>query len=331
MAPTESGPFLGRGHGHGGHGHGAGHGHGHGHGEEGLAGGASLRALGAALVLTTGYMAVEVTVGLWTGGLALVADGAHMLADAAALGLALFASVWARRPPTARSTFGHRRAEVLAAFVNGVALGVTAIGIAVEAVARWGAPHEIRAGAMLVAAAGGLLVNLAVAAVLSRAGQGSVNVRAALAHVAMDAVGSVGAMSAAGLVLAFGWLRADSIVSLGIAGLVAYSGYRVLRETTAILLEAAPANLDVAAVEAAIRAVPGVAALHDLHAWRVSDGLDAVTVHIVLAEGAHGVEACRAVALALRKEFGLEHVTVQPEAPPPDGLVQIRIRRPGER
>ncbi len=274
-------------------------------------------------------MFVEAAAGAWTGGLALLADAGHMLADAASLGLALVASEWAKRPRTATTTFGHLRAEVLAAFVNGIALAVTALAIIVEAVERWQAPRDIRALEMLVAATVGLGVNVLVAVILARAGKGNVNVRAAFAHVATDALGSLGAMSAAVVVLFFGWKRADAGVSLGIALLVAYSGWRVLRETTSILLEAAPSHIDVAAVERAILECSGVGGVHDLHVWRISDRFDALTVHVTLTQGAHGVEVCRDVAKRIEDGFGLEHVTVQPEAPPPEEVVPLRSSRDG--
>ncbi|HEX4336953.1 MAG TPA: cation diffusion facilitator family transporter [Polyangiaceae bacterium] len=305
-------------------------GHGHGHGNHGHGADASSGALRTALFLTTAFMFVEAIYGLRTHGLSLLADAAHMLADAGSLGLALAASEWAKRPRTAKSTFGHRRAEVLAAFVNGIALAVTAIGITIEAVERWAAPREILAFEMLLVAALGLVMNLLVAFILSRAQQG-MNVRAALAHVVVDALGSIGAMSAAGFVLAFGWTRADSVVSIGISLLVAFTGWRVLRETTGILLEAAPRDIDVAAVEREILCCGGVAGVHDLHVWRISDRFDALTVHVTLADGSHGVEVCRDVAKRLEEKFGIEHVTVQPEAPPPVEIVCIRSSRDGRR
>jgi len=305
-----------------GHGHGAGHaGHGsHGHG-------ATSRALGWSLAITGSFMVVEAAVGLWSGGLALVADATHMLADTGALGLAFFANSWGARPRTAKSTFGHRRAEVLAAFVNGIALGITSVWIVVEAIERWRMPRDILGVPMLMTAVAGLLVNIVVAAILTRAKQDNINVRAALAHVLMDAMGSLAASFAAICVLWFGINRADAVMSVGIAALVAYTGWRVLKETVAILLEAAPAHIDVEAVGDAILECRGVAGLHDLHVWRISDRFDALTVHVTLAKGAHGVEVSRDVALRLRNQFGLEHVTVQPEAAPPGELVSLRLRR----
>lgn len=310
--------------GHGGHGHG-----GHGHGGHGHVEAASTRVLRVAFVLTASFMFVEFAVGLWSGSLALLADAGHMLADAGALALAMFAQRFASRPRTQRSTFGYRRAEVLAAFVNGVALALTAIWVTVEAVERWVTPHAIRGVGMLITAVAGLLINAIVAVVLMGGQKDSVNVRAAFVHVLTDALGSVAAILAGLAVVLFGWLRADPALSVLISILVAYSGWRVLRETTAILLEAAPANLDVPAIQRSILACPGVADLHDLHVWRISDRFDALMVHVTLARGAHGVDVCRGVAERLHADHGLDHVTVQPEAPPPDELVNVRSSRDG--
>ncbi len=310
--------------GHGGHGHG-----GHGHGGHGHAAQAPARVLRVALALTASFMVVEAVVGVWSGSLALLADAGHMLADAGALALALVAQRFASRPRTPRSTFGLRRAEVLAAFVNGVVLALTAIWVSVEAVERWVSPHAIRGVGMLITAVIGLLINAVVAAVLMGAQKDSLNVRAAFVHVLTDALGSVAAILAGLAVVLFGWLRADPALSVLIALLVAYSGWRVLHETTTILLEAAPAHLDVAGIERSIVACPGVAALHDLHVWRISDRFDALTVHVTLERGAHGVDVCRGVAERLHEDHGLDHVTVQPEAPPPDELVSVRSSRDG--
>ena len=172
-------------------------------------------------------------------------------------------------------------------------------------------------------------MNLIVAAVLMRAQRDSLNVRAAFAHVASDALGSVAALLAGAMVHFFGVNRADPVLSVLIALLVAYSGWRVLRETTSILLEATPGHLDVSAIEAAIRGCPGVRDLHDLHVWRISDRFDALTVHVTLERGAHGAEVCRAVAEQLKAEFGLAHATIQPEAPPPEAVVSLRASRQG--
>jgi len=130
-------------------------------------------------------------------------------------------------------------------------------------------------------------------------------------------------------VVFFRWYRADYVMSVLIAVLVAYSGWRILRETTGILLEAAPQHLDVTAIERTIRDCPGVEDLHDLHVWRISDTFDALTVHVVIARGAHGVDVCRAVAERIRSEHGIDHATIQPEAPPPPEVVSVRSSRDG--
>jgi cobalt-zinc-cadmium efflux system protein len=292
-------------------------------------GSAPRKALILALAATAAFMLVEAAVGLWSGSLALLADAGHMLADAGALALALVAQHWAAKSRTERSTYGFHRAEVLAAFVNGIALAVTALFIVGEAVQRWLSPVPIHGSGLLITATCGLFVNLGVAGILMRAQRESLNVRAAFAHVMMDALGSVAAIVAGLLVLFGGVLRADPALSVVIAVFVAYSGWRVIKETTRILLEAVPAHLDVAAIERTILACPGVAGLHDLHVWRISDKFDTLTVHVTLSRGAHGTDVCRVVSDTLQGRFGLFHVTVQPEPPPPDELVSVRTSRDG--
>ncbi|MDX2053059.1 MAG: cation diffusion facilitator family transporter [Polyangiaceae bacterium] len=288
------------------------------------------QALQRAFALTATFMLAEMAVGWWSGSLALLADSVHMLSDSGALGLALFAQHWASKPRTAKTTFGFHRTEVLAAFVNGVTLAFTSVWIVKEAVDRWLHPAEIHGPAMLVTATLGLAVNILAAFILMRAQRDSMNVRAAFAHVVTDAVGSVGAMVAGICIVFFGLYRADPLLSVLIAGLVAYSGWRVLRETTAILLEGAPPHLDVGKIARSILACPGVNEVHDLHVWRISDRFDVLTVHVTLTRGAHGTDVCRNVSLHLKAAYGLDHVTVQPEAPPPDQLVHVRASRDGQ-
>jgi cobalt-zinc-cadmium efflux system protein len=218
---------------------------------------------------------------------------------------------------------------VLAAFINGIALALTAVLVIKEAIERFMEPVIVKGQSMLLTAVGGLAVNVVVALLLVREQRHSLNVRAAFAHVVTDALGSVAAIAAGIAVLFFGWMRADPALSVAISVLVAYSGWRVLRETTAILLEAAPKHLDVVAIERMILATPGVAGVHDLHVWRISDRFDALTVHVTLERGAHGTDVCRAVGARIRDDFGILHVTVQPEAPPPDELVAVRSSRHG--
>lgn len=282
-----------------------------------------------ALALTLGFMVVEAVVGYLSGSLALLADAGHMLGDSGALVLALLAQRMAETPRTELRTYGLKRAEVLAAFVNGIVLFGISLMIMREAVERFMTPVAIHGRPMLLAAITGLGVNLLSAFILMRGGKGNINVRTALLHVLSDALGSVAAIIAAIGALWFGAQRLDPALSLVIALLVLAGGYRVLRETTGILLESAPPHIDVAAVERAIQSTPGVASLHDLHVWRISEELDALTAHVTLTRGAHGTEVCQSVAERLKSEFKLEHVTIQPEAPPPDELVAVRSSRDG--
>jgi cobalt-zinc-cadmium efflux system protein len=274
-------------------------------------------------------MLVEAAVGFVTGSLALLADAGHMLADAGALALALAAQNFAGRPRTERSTFGFRRAEVLAAFVNGMALAGVSVLILKEAVERWLEPRAIAGGAVLLTAGAGLLVNLLVAGLLLRGQKDNINVRAAFAHVLSDALGSIAAMGAGLAVMVWGFYRADPLLSGAIAVLVALSGFRILKETASILLEAAPDHLDVVAIESTIRDCPGVAEVHDLHVWRISERFDTLTAHVVLEGGQHGTDVCRAVAERLRSRYGLDHVTIQPEPPRPQDVVTVRRSRDG--
>jgi cobalt-zinc-cadmium efflux system protein len=235
---------------------------------------------------------------------------------ARALALAVTAQRVASRPRTLHRTYGFRRAETLAALANGVALALTAIWVIAEAVQRWGKPEEVRAGPMLAVAAGGLVVNLLAAWLLSRGQTGhNANTRAALAHVASDALGSLAAIVAAVLVLVFGWNRADSVAGFAISGLILWGAFRLVTQTVRVLMESVPAGVALEDLERTILSTPGVAEVHDLHAWTISDGFDAVTAHVVLDGSAHGTDVARDVGERIRAEHRVSHVTVQPEAP----------------
>jgi len=197
------------------------------------------RRLAIALVATLGFMGVEAVTGWLAGSLALLADAGHMLSDGSALGVALVASRLARRPPDDRRTLGWRRAEVLGATVNASLLLVIAVLIVTEAIGRLGSPREVDALPMLGVATVGLLVNLGIAWMLSRGQSHDINTRAALWHVMGDAAGSVGAMTAAGLILAIGWNQADPVVSFFIAGIIGFGALRILREAVETIAERA--------------------------------------------------------------------------------------------
>lgn len=276
-------------------------------------------------------MFVEAGVGFWSRSLALLADAGHMLADAAALALAIFAQRIAAQARTRARTYGFRRAEVLAAFANGIALALTAIWIFVEAAHRWNAPPEVAAGPMTITAVLGLFVNLGSAAMLGVGSHGqNVNTRGALIHVLTDAVGSVGAIVAGFLVLSFGWNRADTVISAAIGVLVLWGGYRLVRDTSRVLMEGSPIEIDVAHLEETLGGVPGVVGFHDLHVWSISDGFDVLTVHVVLDRGYHGTDVVAAVACRLRERHGLDHCTIQPEPLQGEQLVILR-RNPNGR
>jgi cobalt-zinc-cadmium efflux system protein len=274
-----------------------------------------------ALVLTSAFLVAEVVAGFLSGSLALLSDAGHMLTDAGALGLAMWAQALGRRPRTSRKTFGYRRAEILAAAGNGVVLGVTAVMVLIEAVRRLGAPPRVEGGPMLVVAVGGLAVNLVVAGVLWRGRESSLNIRAAAAHVLADAVGSVAAIAAAILVLGPGWNIADPLISIPISLLILFGAWRLLRESLHVLMEGAPARIDPTQLERIVRETPGVSGLHDLHVWSIADDLPVVTVHVQLAPGHHGVQVASDVGRALEQAMGAAHVTVQPEAPSPEAAL----------
>ncbi|WP_437997518.1 cation diffusion facilitator family transporter [Sorangium sp. So ce185] len=289
---------------------------------------APLRRLLAAFALTASFLVVEAAVGWWSKSLALLADAGHMLADAAALGLAIIAQRIAAQARTRARTYGYRRAEVLAAFANGIALALTAIWIFIEAVHRWRAPQAVHAEALAITASLGLLVNVASALLLSTGERGhNINTRAALAHVLSDALGSVGAIVAGVLILAFGWTRADPVISAAIGTLVLWGGWRLVRDTSRVLMEGSPIEIDLAHVEDTIRSVPGVLDFHDLHVWSISDGFNVLTVHVVLARGYHGTDVAAAVGRRLRERHALDHCTIQPEPLHEERLVTLR--RPG--
>ena len=250
--------------------------------------------------------------------MALLSDAGHMLTDAGALALALWAQALSTRPRSGSKTFGYRRAEILAAAANGIVLGITAVGVIIEAIARLSAPPGVNARIMLAVAAIGLVVNLVGAWNLSRGGTRNLNLRAATVHMLADAAGSAAAIVAAILILAFGWNRADPITSIVISTLILTGSWRLLRDATHVLMEGAPPGVDVATLERVARETPGVCDVHDLHVWSIVDDAPVITAHVVLDPGAHGVEVARDVGRRIEEAVGQSHVTVQPEAALPD-------------
>jgi cobalt-zinc-cadmium efflux system protein len=287
------------------HGH---HGHAHDHGERAQ----GQRGLTIALGLTVSIFAVELIGGIAAGSLALLADAGHLLADAGALGLALAAGWMASRPSRGRRTFGWQRAEILAALANGLVLVLIALATMIEAVRRLQDPTTVEGGITLVVALVGLAFNLVSGAVLARSGSG-LNVRAALRHVLADALSSLGVVVAAIAILVAGWERADPIASLAIAVLIMFSALSIVRESLDVLLEAAPAGIDVSAMGTAMATVDGVVEVHDLHVWTVTSGFPAVAAHITVQADHEPSLIRRRTAEMLRNHFGVEHSTLQVE------------------
>lgn len=264
------------------------------------------------LGLTAVFMAVEAVGGWISGSLALLADAGHMLTDVGALGLSLLTAWIAQRPAGESKTYGYLRWEILAALVNGAALFGIAALIVIEAVQRLQEPHPIRTGLFLAVAAAGLVVNLLSLAVLHRVREGSLNVRGAYLHVLGDALGSVGALAAAAIIALTGWTLADPIASILLSLLILVGAWRLVRESTDVLLEAAPSHVSIPEVQRRMLAVPGVSAVHDLHVWTVTTGVVAMSGHAVVPD----LVAHPGVLDGIRGEMarmGIGHVTIQLE------------------
>jgi cobalt-zinc-cadmium efflux system protein len=267
--------------------------------------------LTATLALVLAYAAAEVVGGLVSGSLALLADAGHMLSDAAALGLTLFALWFARRAPPPTRTFGNFRAEVLAALVNGSTLVGIALLIVVEAIQRLRQPVEVEGGLMLAVACGGLAVNLAGLVLLHADREGSLNMRGAWLHVLTDALGSAQAIVAAVLIWTLGWTWVDPVASIAIALLVVYSSWALLRESIGVLMEGTPAHIDPDAVHRSLQGVAGVEGIHDFHLWTITSGFVALSAHLVVPVTADPREVLRLSEARLADEFGIRHSTLQ--------------------
>jgi cobalt-zinc-cadmium efflux system protein len=271
-----------------------------------------IRLLTVCLCLTMGFMVIEVVAGLYTGSIALLADAGHMFSDGASLAVALVAAKLAIRPPDHHQTMGYQRAEVLGAAINAGALLVLAVWIGTESLGRFGNPQDIIALPMLFVATFGLLINLLMFWLLVRNAH-SLNIRAALWHVAGDALGSVGAIVASLLILLKGWVWADPLISLFLCVILIIGAGRILKEVLAVLMHSVPAHADIPTLESVILKMEGVEDIHDLHVWAMKPGMDVLTVHIVLKPNTDTAEICSAVRHALQHQLPSAHITVQPE------------------
>ena len=290
--------------------HDHGHRHSHAPSAEALANRTVMRALLLALALNGGFLLVEVVVGLWSGSLALLSDAAHMASDVGALVLALGAARIAQRAAAGRQTFGWRRAEPLGAFVNGLSLLAVSVWIVWEALHRLADPPAIPGLAVLIVGVIGLAINLGSAWALARADRTNLNVRGALLHMLADALGSVGAIVAAIAMMA-GYPLADPIVSVGIAGLVLWGTWSLLRDSTSVLLQFAPGDVDVDGIRAALLDHDGVEAVHDLHVWTLDGRSTVLSAHVDAAAGADRDCLCEDLGRTLRESLGIDHVTLQ--------------------
>jgi len=276
---------------------------------------ASRRSLSISLALIMAYMVVEVVGGLISGSLALLADAGHMLTDAAAIGLALLAIWLSGRPASIEQTFGFHRTEILAAMLNALSLWLIAAWIFFEASRRFEGTHDVEGGLMLGIGAAGLLVNLTAAWVLNRSAGESLNVEGAFLHVVADLLGSVAVVAAGVLILSFGWDIADPIFGIVIGVLILASSFRLLWKVVHVLMEGTPAHLDLHQLCQRLEELEGVTGVHDIHAWSITTGYDALSAHVtadaaVMEDPNPVMQRLRDIASS---EFGIGHVTIQLE------------------
>lgn len=293
------------------------HSHGHSHDHHHHAGSVtadSERRVFLVMLLTGSYMLVQVVGGLLAGSLALLADAGHMLSDTAALGLAWVAFRLGRRPAGRRKSYGWYRVEVLAAFVNGLALLALCVWIFAEAVQRIVSPHPVLGGPMLIVAGIGLVVNIAGFLILNGGDRRNLNMRGALLHVVGDMLGSVAALVAAGVILLTGWTIADPILSVVVVMLILRSAWALMRESGHILLEGTPCNIDMADIRKTLLAdISEAVDVHHVHVWSLTSERPLVTLHVSVAEDADEQYVLRRVHAVLADRYDLRHATVQIE------------------
>jgi cobalt-zinc-cadmium efflux system protein len=268
--------------------------------------------LGIALAITFSFAIIEAIAGYLAGSLALLSDAAHMVTDAAALGLALFAQIISRRPPSARHSFGFGRAEALAAFVNAIAMLILVAWIVGEAITRFYTPHVVDGLMVAIVAAIGLVMNVIVAAILSR-DKKSVNTRAALVHVMGDLLGSIAALVSGVVIYFSGWMEIDAWLSILVALLILKSTFAILKESYHFLMEGVPLSIDYIAVGKDLQAIKGVRAVHDLHVWEMSPNQPALIGHIEVDSLRQWPALMRRINAMLLERHGIDHVTLQPE------------------
>jgi cobalt-zinc-cadmium efflux system protein len=286
--------------------------HDHGpHSHHGASAETDVAPLTVALVLIVAFMAVEVVLGVVAHSIALLSDAAHMLIDAAALGLSVWAARLARRPATGRMTFGFRRAEILAAQANAITLLLLGVLIVAESLRRLASPPDVRGPLVVATAVAGAAVNVVAFWQVARANRQSLNVEGSFQHLLTDLYAFAATAVAGAVVWATGFDRADPIASLAVAASMLLAGWPLLRRSGRVLLEAAPEELSPADIDAALRTHGGVTDVHDLHVWTISSGFPALSAHVLVGrdEDCHGIR--KELEAVLHDRFGLEHTTLQ--------------------
>lgn len=270
--------------------------------------------LGAVLGLTALFMFAEFAGGIYTNSLALTADAGHMLSDVGALALSFF-SLWIScKPASTEKTYGYFRTEILAAFINGIALALIGIFIIYEAIIRMFTPPEVKAPVMVIIAVGGLIINIIGAFLLHKDSKENLNIRGAFLHILGDLLGSLGAIVAGIAILFWNFYLADPIISIFIALLVLYSSISLINEAVGVLMEATPAHINVESIREAIEGLPDVINVHDLHVWSISSNKIALTVHVVTEVQDNKKILCEVNNL-LKEKFDIRHAAIQIEPP----------------
>jgi len=292
---------------------------------------AGSRPLKIALAIVLVVMVAEVIGGILSGSLALLGDAGHMLADALALGLALFAITIARRPATPTKTYGYHRAEIMAALANGVILVLVAVYVFYEAYQRFLDPPPVQAPLMLLVAAIGLVANLAGVLLLRKASRSSLNVKAAFWHIVGDTISSAGVIVGGTIIAIADWYIVDPIIAVLIGGVILWGAVRIVRESADILLEAVPRHIQLDKVIETIKNVAGVEDVHDIHIWTITSNIHALSAHLIIEDQtvSRSSEIVQTVNQDLARYFNITHTTLQLECEScPTGII-CDIRRPG--
>lgn len=271
------------------------------------------KALLIVLGMTSSFMILEAVSGFYTGSLALISDAGHMLTDVFALSIAFFALWFSMKPATLSKTFGFYRAEILGALINGMILLGISVAIIIKAYQRFQVPHEVKSLEMTIVAVAGLLINLGSAYILYKYQSANLNIRGALYHVLSDALGSIGAITAGIVMIITEWYYADSIVSVIVAALIIRGAWVLVRDSVHILLEGTPKGMDLNAIRSSICSHEGVISVHDLHAWTLTQGFEALSAHLVVDDMQRGEQLINDIKDNLSGKFNISHVTLQLE------------------